>query len=148
MSDRTLLVTGRTFGLGLGTSCVAALVDDTPDNAVAIKLSAIPAAATLDSDTQSAYVGQHVSKMKGAPREARQIINIFCDKVLGMHKAIDIDDPDDLPEKSGHQARRDQPQTNHRHTSTHRPSNSEITSLVPDHSSLHCAFMRAAIASA
>jgi hypothetical protein len=61
MSGRTLLVTGQTFGLRPWVSCVAALADDTPDNAVAIKQSAIPAAATLDSDAQPAHVGQHVS---------------------------------------------------------------------------------------
>ena len=121
---------------------------DTPDNTAAVKLLAIPATATLDGNAESAHVDQHAREMNGASRSTRQIINVFRGNVLGLYEAIDIDDPDDLPDQSGHKARRDQPQTDHRHASTRRLSYSEMTLLVPDHTlSLRYTFMLAAIVS-
>ena len=103
---------------------VTTFTGDTPDNTAAVKLPAIPATATLDGNAQSAHVDQHAREMNGASRSTRQIINVFRGNVLGLYEAIDIDDPDDLPDQSGQKTRRDQPQTDHRQTSTPRLSGS------------------------
>jgi hypothetical protein len=107
-------------GLAARGVSVATFWGDTPDNTAAVKLPAIPAAATLDRDAQSARIGQQVREMKGAPRSTRPIIGVFRGDVLGLYEAIAVDDPDHLPEQPGHQARRHQPQTDHRQTLTLR----------------------------